>query len=501
MSTKRKRTATTSLAKKGPIPKLSRNKRSKRKPELEDSDLDSELSDSGSEIAISGRGDSNLQPDEVLIAGHGDAMDDLSRLPEQLLNTLVSPKGGQLLLFGCVNWDTAGGRKEKAGGRQRPNLFSPHLFTDKKIRYVGSGCVAAHSVIVDDKGVAYTFGRNQCGQLGQGNTITTEIPAIVPILAEMNVIAASCGRNHTLFLTDTGTVYACGDNKSGQCGVGNLQPTLITPTRINYRGPPIVKVGCGADFSLILDMKGGLHSFGLPEFGQLGHNTDGKYFKSTNKLSYNFETSPKRIVLYIEKGKDGHVSPVDVSEIVDFNCGQNHAVAIDGKRRAFSWGFGGFGRLGHAEQKDEMVPRLIKYFDSHSRGLRSVHCGSTYSLAVTDFGVLFMFGQTKRTGEANMYPKPVQDLAGWNINVIATGQTSIMISADDSMIAWGASPTYGELGLGEFNRSSAAPKEVSALSNIKVIGLAMGLTHTMVIALDETEEQKNKLEEFDLFDP
>lgn len=39
-----------------------------------------------------------------------------------------------------------------------------------------------------------------------------------------------------------GTVYACGDNRSGQCGVGNLQPQILTPTRINYRGPPIVKV-------------------------------------------------------------------------------------------------------------------------------------------------------------------------------------------------------------------------------------------------------------------
>lgn len=502
MSSKRKRVTQTaaSSAKKGPTNKMLANKRGKRKPELDDSDLDSELSDSGNEAAISGGGDNIVQPDEILIAGHGDAMDEQSRLPEQLLNTLVSPKGGQLLLFGCVNWDTAGGRKEKAGGRQRPNLFSPHLFTDRKVRYVGSGCVAAHSVIVDEKGVACTFGRNQCGQLGLGNTTTTESPTVVPTLAEMNVIAASCGRNHTLFLTDTGTVYACGDNKSGQCGVGNLQPTLTTPTRINYRGPPIVKVGCGADFSLILDMKGGLHSFGLPEYGQLGHNTDGKFFKTSTKLSYNFETSPKRIVLYIEKGKDGHVSPVDVSEIVDFSCGQSHAVAIDGKKRAFSWGFGGFGRLGHAEQKDEMVPRLVKYFDSQSRGLRSVHCGSTYSLAVTDFGALFMFGQTKRTGEANMYPKPVQDLAGWNINAIATGQTSIMISADDSMIAWGASPTYGELGLGEFNRSSATPKEVNSFSEIKVLGLAMGLTHTLVIALDDTEEQRKKLEKFDSFD-
>lgn len=31
-----------------------------------------------------------------------------------------------------------------------------------------------------------------------------------------------------------------------------------------------MKVGCGAEFSMILDCNGALHSFGLPEYGQLG---------------------------------------------------------------------------------------------------------------------------------------------------------------------------------------------------------------------------------------
>lgn len=34
-------------------------------------------------------------------------------------------------------------------------------------------------------------------------------------------------------------------------------------------------------------------------------------------------------------------------------------------------------------------------------------------------GALFLFGQTKRTGEANMYPKPVQDLSGMYIAFFA----------------------------------------------------------------------------------
>ncbi|CAH1104575.1 unnamed protein product [Psylliodes chrysocephalus] len=447
-------------------------------------DMDSDLSDDGGN-------ENNVQPDEVLIAGHGDALDE-TPLPKELLNTLIKP-AGQLIFFGNVNWDLMGKREVK-GQKVLPNLYWPHRFTDLRIRLVVSGCVAGHTVLVSEEGKAMTFGRNPQGQLGLDDTASRTIPTLVPGLENMNIIGAACGRHHTLFLTDAGSVYACGDNKSGQCGVGNLQPQILVPTRINYRGPPIIKLGAGADFSVILDIKGGLHSFGLPEFGQLGHNTDGKYFKTSTKLCFNYQTSPKRIVLYIEKSKDGHVSPVDVTEIVDFCCGQNHTVAIDSKKRAFSWGFGGFGRLGHAEQKDEMVPRLIKYFDSQSRGVRSVHCGSTYSLAVTEFNGLYMFGQTKKTGEANMYPKPIQDLAGWNIKHIATGLTSIIVAADESVIAWGASPCYGELGLGDMQKTSTTPKEVNKLSGVKVISLAMGLCFTILVAANETPEQKQKLE-------
>lgn len=101
--------------------------------------------------------------------------------------------------------------------------------------------------------------------------------------------------------------------------------------------------------------------------------------------------------------------------------------------------------MGHAEQKDEMVPRMMKFFDSSSRGVRSIFCGATFSLAINEIGVLYLFGQNKKTGEANMYPKPVQDLSGWHITSLGCSNTSVVISADDTLIAWGASPTFGEL--------------------------------------------------------
>lgn len=204
-------------------------------------------------------------------------------------------------------------------------IFCP--YANLQYRSVASGPTAAHTILINMDRKALGFGRNPSGQLGLSQDIKlVEKPTIIPALEQLNIVQAAAGRHHTLFLTDTGTVYACGENKSGQCGVGNAHPNIFTPTPINYRGPPIIRIGCGAEFSVILDIKGNLHTFGLPEYGQLGHNTDAKYFVNANKLSFHFETSPKRVVLYIEKSKEGHVTPVDGVQIVDFACGNNHTV-------------------------------------------------------------------------------------------------------------------------------------------------------------------------------
>lgn len=112
-------------------------------------------------------------------------------------------------------------------------------------------------------------------------------------------------------------------------------------------------------------------------------------------------------------------------------------VVMDRQKRVFTWGFGGYGRLGHAEQKDELVPRLVKIFDGPNKGAVMIQAGSTFSMAVNEWGRLhrsvslgpscftpnlsfvtgglYFWGQNKSTGEATMYPKPVLDLNGWKI--------------------------------------------------------------------------------------
>ena len=56
-------------------------------------------------------------------------------------------------------------------------------------------------------------------------------------------------------------------------------------------------------------------------------------------------------------------------------------LALDRKGRLFTWGFGGYGRLGHNEPKDELVPRQIRMLEA-----TQIACGSQFSLAVNKFG-------------------------------------------------------------------------------------------------------------------
>lgn len=445
-------------------------------------------------------------------SGTGSTGNDASKIsPEEPESELVEleedksdTKSGTLIICGGTNWDLIGRRdlpKTSKGATGR-NLWSPHrlgALSGVRVRYVASGPTSAHSVIVTEDGKALSWGRNEKGQLGQGDQERRDTPTEIDGIKDFNIVNVSCGRHHTLLLTECGTVFSCGENKHGQCGIGNQHPIVHSPNRIAFKGRHVTNVACGAEFSVILDSKGYLHTFGYPEYGQLGHNTDGRYIEKAKKVSYSCEVTPKRVVVYIEKHREGHVTPVDSVQIVSMACGINHTVAIDTRKRCYTWGFGGYGRLGHASPKDEYVPRLLKFFDGPNRGVTSAYAGSTFCVAINELGAFYLWGQTKRSGEANMYPKPVSDLTGWGIRDIACSNTSIVVAADETVIAWGPSPTHGELGFGEMRKSSTQPKEMKACDGMFVTQVACGMGHTMLVVRDRTDTEKeriNKLPEY-----
>lgn len=64
-------------------------------------------------------------------------------------------------------------------------------------------------------------------------------------------------------------------------------------------------------------------------------------------------------------------------------------VALDPQKSTFFCGFSGYSWLGHAEQKDEMVPCLVELFSFPGCGASQIYTGYTCSFAVIEVGSLF----------------------------------------------------------------------------------------------------------------
>lgn len=59
---------------------------------------------------------------------------------------------------------------------------------------------------------------------------------------------------------------------------------------------------------------------------------------------------------------------------------------MDRRKRLYTWGFGGYGRLGHSEQKDEMIPRLLRGWEDSNRGAVLIAAGGAFTMAVNEMG-------------------------------------------------------------------------------------------------------------------
>ena len=408
-------------------------------------------------------------------------------------------EAGVLLYSGLTDYNE---RNDKNVTKSGVIKWSPHRFETLdgvKIRDVSSGPVSYFFLAITDEGKVYGCGFNQKGQLGMEDFQNRRNPTLIEALSGHNIVAVATGRQHSLFLTDDGIVFSCGDNKSGECGIGLKKEFISTPTRIDYSGSPIIKIACGGEFSLILNEAGDVYSFGLPEYGQLGHGSENKEIAGRKEV-FHCEYSPKPVSTYIEKD-DGETISHGQPGIVDIGCGVNHSCAIDDQQRLFTWGFGGFGRLGHSDTKNEMVPRLMKcWYRITGRadgGITNVYCGAQFNMVHTTVPkCTLMFGQFHRNSEANMYPKFLDDLQGWNVRNIACNQTGYIACADDSVIASQPSPGYGTMGMGEKVKASASPKIVTTLKDVYCYRAGLGYMHSLYIVRDDTEKDGKAIEKF-----
>lgn len=147
------------------------------------------------------------------------------------------------------------GRREaqKWGDRKAPSLVDTlaHL----EIRTIAAGGV--HALALDSVGNVWSWGGGLEGQLGHGNKQNELYPLLIDGLKHLTVIAIAAGSEHSIAISSEGGVFAWGNNRAGQLGVGDfeerLKPRYVfvgiseNDTLLESINPdPVTRVACGA---------------------------------------------------------------------------------------------------------------------------------------------------------------------------------------------------------------------------------------------------------------
>ena len=126
----------------------------------------------------------------------------------------------------------------------------------------------SHSLGVTSTGIAYAWGFNGNGRLGDNTTSQRTSPVTV-VGGITNWSQISAGSLHSLGLTSTGVAYAWGYNGSGQLGDGTttsrLSPVTVIGGITNWK-----QISAGTTHSLGLTSTGVLYGWGNNTYGQLG---------------------------------------------------------------------------------------------------------------------------------------------------------------------------------------------------------------------------------------
>jgi len=137
-------------------------------------------------------------------------------------------------------------------------------------------CGARHSLILMGDGTVHAAGDNSYGQCGVEARSWNKEGFIIESLTGRRINRVAAGNNHSLFMSSTGEVLACGDNSAGQLAAGSGKKMQRQPRKIKgeYRGvdnaSSFVLISAGADSSAGVTASGTCYTWGSNSAGALG---------------------------------------------------------------------------------------------------------------------------------------------------------------------------------------------------------------------------------------
>jgi hypothetical protein len=134
-----------------------------------------------------------------------------------------------------------------------------------------------YTVALAEDGTAWAWGANDSGQLGSGNVTNTDVPVAVTMPAGVTFTALAtggggCCRGHTIALDSTGKAWAWGSGAYGVLGNGATENSRVPVPVTMPPGVTFKSVGAGPDNSYAVSTDGTGYAWGDDGQGELGTN-------------------------------------------------------------------------------------------------------------------------------------------------------------------------------------------------------------------------------------
>ncbi|KAK4484385.1 hypothetical protein RD792_006964, partial [Penstemon davidsonii] len=254
-------------------------------------------------------------------------------------------------------------------------------------------------------------------------------------------------------------------------------PGRLSQSLVNSNVPQIeVGISCGLFHSgLVVD--GELWIWGKGDGGRLGFGHENSVFVPT--LNPHLESPVKSVAL-----------------------GGLHSVALDFLGRVFTWGYGGFGALGHSVYHRELLPKLVE--GSWDGEINHIATSGTHTAAITKSGSIFLrklyiWGRDEGDGRLGLGPGRGPDEAGglstpYEVKALPVpvaavscgGFFTMALTEEGQLWNWGESDAFStansnyELGRGD-KIGGWKPQPVPSLKDVRLVQIASGGYHSLAL--------------------
>lgn len=391
-----------------------------------------------------------------------------------LKDVLIWGEGVEVGNIGCVD-NQFGYHNTKQVDALLPKLLESTVMLDVTNISLGR----KHAALITKRGEVFCWGEGSRGKLGHKVDMDVSSPKMVESLDGVHVKSVACGEYQTCALTDSGELYAWGENKYGaNLGCEERSRSQWLPRRISgpLTGVCILNVACGDWHTAIVSSSGQLFTYGDGSFGVLGHG---------NLLSV---SQPKEV----ESLKGLLVKSVacgswHTAAIVDIIVDRFKFNGVGGK--LFTWGDGDKGRLGHADLEKKLLPTCVAQLVELD--FAQVSCGRMLTVALTNTGKVYTMGSSVhgQLGNPQAKDKSIVIVEGKLkeefVKEISSGSYHVAaLTSSGSLYTWGKG-TNGQLGLGNVEDRNF-PTLVEALRDMQVQSIACGSNLTAAICLHKS---------------